>query len=115
MSEENTPGVGQVLNSVSLKAIPEAHCYLRIDDRRVDITSTVDRTCSPLDSLMLEVEINPEDIGERKVNIHKKFLRKWCESNDRTFEEIWNIRERCIGALGSASTGQNNSSTQSGF
>jgi hypothetical protein len=38
MSEENTPGVGEVLNAASLTSIPEVHCYLSIEGERFDFT-----------------------------------------------------------------------------
>ena len=38
MSERNTPGVGRVLTAHGLSYIPEAHCYLRCQGERVDMT-----------------------------------------------------------------------------
>src|SRR5262245_39413610 len=38
MSERNTPGVGPVLERHALTEIPEAHCYLRCNGTRVDLT-----------------------------------------------------------------------------
>lgn len=38
MSGHNTPGVGRVLAKYSLACVPEAHCYLRYDGIRIDVT-----------------------------------------------------------------------------
>ncbi|HEX5513078.1 MAG TPA: hypothetical protein VFY81_01675, partial [Gammaproteobacteria bacterium] len=38
MSEDNTPGVGGVLQSAGVMSIPEAHCYLAAHGRRLDFT-----------------------------------------------------------------------------
>ena len=38
MSEANTSGVGAVLAQYGLPYIPEAHCYLRFREKRMDIT-----------------------------------------------------------------------------
>ena len=38
MDGENTPCVQAVLEKYGLAALPEAHCYLRSNDQRVDVT-----------------------------------------------------------------------------
>src|SRR5579862_1777000 len=38
MHQSNTPGVGEVLDAASVASIPEAHCYLKVDDARFDFT-----------------------------------------------------------------------------
>jgi hypothetical protein len=38
MNERNTPGVGSVLQGHGLKFIPEAHCYVKVGDKRIDVT-----------------------------------------------------------------------------
>lgn len=39
MSEHNTPNIGDGLSKSGLDYIPEAHCYLMIDKKRVDLTT----------------------------------------------------------------------------
>jgi len=46
MSEENTPGVGPVLQAHGLSEIPEAHCYLRYGETRVDMTFPAHKAAS---------------------------------------------------------------------
>src|SRR5215471_3157718 len=41
MNARNTPGVGQVLEEHHLPCIPEAHCYLVHQDRRIDVTGNL--------------------------------------------------------------------------
>ena len=43
MSETNTPGVGVVLRTEQLSAIPEAHCYLMCGGQRFDFTGAFSR------------------------------------------------------------------------
>ncbi len=38
MAEQNTPGVGDILRKYELVLLPEAHCYLRMARRRIDVT-----------------------------------------------------------------------------
>ena len=42
MNARNTPGIGQVLEEHHLPCIPEAHCYLVHQDRRIDVTRNFD-------------------------------------------------------------------------
>ena len=39
MNQENTPGIGNLLIENNIEYIPEAHCYLKIDGQRTDVTS----------------------------------------------------------------------------
>jgi hypothetical protein len=104
MSGRNTPGVGDVLVRYGLKALPEAHCYLRSGKRRIDVTRVMEP--HPVESIaqfLHEEAISPDQIGEYKVNVHRRFLQPWMASLDPkipyTLDEIWDIREECIAAL----------------
>jgi len=101
MNEKNTPGVGQVLEKTNLDFMPEAHTYLVFEKNRIDITKEVQVEDSPFDSLMLEKEIEPHQIGKYKVNLHRIFLDNWRRENpiNYSLEELWKIREDCIQAL----------------
>ena len=39
MSQENTPKIGNELSKNGIDFIPEAHCYLQINNEKIDITS----------------------------------------------------------------------------
>ena len=41
------------------------------------------------------------DVGTFKVEYHQKFIKEWLETEELSlpFEEVWEIRERCIAAL----------------
>lgn len=104
MSEQNTPGVGDVLAKYGLTALPEAHCYLRSGKRRIDVTRVTERDAvERIAQFLHEETISPDQIGEYKADVHRKFLEKWVASSDLnvtyTLEELWTIREECIAAL----------------
>ena len=104
MAEANTPGVGRVLREHGLDGIPEAHCYLRIEGRRVDITRSGVVAAEPIARFEQEWSIEPSQIGEFKLQLHHRYLREWLSQNrdlPYSFDEIWRIREACIAALGS--------------
>lgn len=101
MNEINTPKLAQVFQRNGIEFISEAHCVLKIENEYVDITNPKS-LYSKIESDVLELtEIQPEQIGDFKLNYHKDYLRKWLqESNSQfTFEEFWNIREECIRVL----------------
>lgn len=100
MDARNTPGVRDVLKKYGIAGIPEAHCYIRCRGKRVDATS---RAGHRVLTLVHEEEISPEQIGNYKVNLHRRFLRHWAEETALSYtygmEELWQIREECISAL----------------
>jgi len=103
MDHRNTPGVGSVLEKYRLSYIPEAHCYLTYEGGRIDVTRSGVEPVEPIDRFLYEETITPEQIGEYKVELHQRFLRNWVSrgapTGDRSWEEIWKIREECIAAL----------------
>lgn len=103
MHERNTPGVGPVLDKYELSYIPEAHCYLAYEGRRIDVTRSGMEPTEPINRFLFEEVIAPEQIGDYKVHVHQQFLRHWSGQTALThrlsFEEIWRIREECIAAL----------------
>ena len=100
----NTPGVGAVLKAHGLASIPEAHCYLKCGEQRIDVTSIrpEDRRL-PIKRLLVELEITPEQTGGYKVQLHQEFMRRWMKNVSLprafTFDELWAVREACIHAL----------------
>lgn len=98
MNIENTPRIGNILNDYELKYIPEAHCYLKINDTRLDVTSANSNFEKIRASLIKEIEIEPYQVSEYKVDYHKKFIEQWIKDNGIKYSlnEIWAIREKCI-------------------
>ncbi len=105
MTERNTPGVGKVLSKYGLDYVPEAHCYLRYRNERIDVTRSLGDTPSePIAHFLYEEEIEPAQIGEYKVALHQQFIRRWLSESSvaalkNDFDTIWRIREECIAAL----------------
>ena len=97
MNEQNTK-IETLLTDNNLKYIPEAHCYLKIDGQIVDVTSIDANFDKIKKDLIEEIEIEPYQVVDFKIDYHKKFIKKWLvESNSKfTFEKIWRIREKCI-------------------
>jgi hypothetical protein len=103
MSEENTPGVGAVLNAVSLTSIPEAHCYLSIEGERFDFTGLPAGSSSPFAVLLAEHTVSPKNLLQLKVELHKKAIAVWASERGISKEAAWVTREACIAALASDS------------
>ena len=101
MHGRNTPGVGALLDKYGLAFVPEAHCYLTYDRNRIDVTRGSITPAEPVTSFFHEETISPAQIGDYKVQMHKKFIREWSARAlpGRSWEEIWKIREECIAAL----------------
>jgi hypothetical protein len=98
MNEANTPKLGNLLSNNNIEYIPEAHCYLKINQVPVDIT-TVDSFYDKIkQDIIEEIEITPNQVCDFKVEYHKAFLKKWINETNQNniFEEIWDIREQCI-------------------
>ncbi|WP_299116625.1 hypothetical protein [uncultured Winogradskyella sp.] len=101
MNAKNTKGINSVLDEYNLDYIPEAHCYLKYNNKRYDITFPESTSLKFEDSLLIEEEIVPEQIGIYKVKMHQEYLKKWVETSNipYSFGDIWQIRENCILAL----------------
>lgn len=101
MSEVNTPKIGQVLSENQLDYLPEAHCYLKVNDVIVDVTSTTSDFDKIKNDIIQEIEIEPFQVADFKIDYHKAFLKKWIKETNQnyTFDEIWDIREQCIQKL----------------
>jgi hypothetical protein len=103
MGEANTPGVGPVLAAHGLDSIPEAHCYLSHSGHRVDITRSGTSPQIGITRFHEEWVIEPAQIGAHKVRLHQQYLRDWLSRSPDlpfSFEQLWQIRESCILALG---------------
>ncbi len=101
MNEENTSKIFPLLSENQINYIPEAHCYLKVDGIPLDITTSESFYAKIKNDILEEIEIEPIQVAKYKVNYHKEFLKKWIiETNqNKTFNEIWTIRENCIKKL----------------
>ena len=101
MNNSNTPNIGKVLIENAIDYIPEAHCYLKINGKRTDVTTFQSHFDKLRKDLVEELEIQPEQIAKFKVEYHKNFLKQWILENKIKidFEKIWQIREQCIANL----------------
>lgn len=99
LSEKTHTGVGRLLKKYQLSAIPEAHTYLKINNAVKDVTGLQTGSESFYDSLELETEILPNQIGDFKVKWHKNFLDTYQDQTPFSAAELWDIREACIREL----------------
>lgn len=102
MNKKNTPQVSSTLQKYNLEYIPEAHCYLKFEDKIIDLTKLNSKPTDFLDELIEEIEIIPEQITDFKVNYHKNYLASWLDKNKQinlSLNELWKIREECIQKL----------------
>jgi hypothetical protein len=99
MSEDNTPGVGTVLNAASLTSIPEAHCYLSIEGERFDFTGLSAGSLSPFAALLAEYSVSPTNLSHVKAELHQEAIAAWASDRGISQEAAWAIREACIAAL----------------
>lgn len=101
MNEANTPKLGTLITEYNLDYIPEAHCYLKINGIPVDVTTSESFYDKIKNDILEEIEIQPEQVSEFKIDYHKKYLQNWIKETHqtKTFDEIWTIREQCIEKL----------------
>ena len=98
MNESNTPGVGTIFLSPQINYIPEAHSYLKINGQYFDYTNQEASYQRIANDVLHEQTINPEDVVERKVELHKSFIKNWISdlNLNLSLEEVWAARETCI-------------------
>lgn len=101
MNGINTPKVKNTLNKYSFEYIPEAHNYIKIEDKIFDCTTSNSSELNFKNDLIQEIEIEPKQVIQFKIDHHQNFLKNWCQENNQNFDEIWKIREECISALSS--------------
>lgn len=98
MNNLNTPKIGDSILKNGLTYIPEAHCYLKINNQRIDITTGNSDIENLIKDIIQEIEIEPEQVNTFKVDYHKNFLKQWIIENDikMSFDAVWEVREQCI-------------------
>lgn len=102
MTKANTPEVAINLTEYCLDYIPEAHNYLKVNGEIIDCTKHNSSKKGFIDDLLCEIEIEPNQISEFKLNYHQTILRDWLLDNldkKMNFDELWRIREKCISDL----------------
>lgn len=102
MDAENTPEVAGVLESAGLERIPEARCFLRRVDRRIDVTHPNANVNIQPRELFGEETIRPEQVLEYKHQIHRGIMERWARTADAAGlspDKLWEVRERCIAVL----------------
>lgn len=101
MNNLNTPKIGATLFESGLEYIPEAHCYLKLNNQRIDITNCNSDIQNLMCDIIEEIEIEPEQVNNFKVDYHKKYMQKWVADNEikMDFQKVWEIREQCIKKL----------------
>jgi hypothetical protein len=100
MNESNTK-IGTILSENSIDYVPEAHCYLNINGERLDYTTGSSSFEKLKNDILEEIEIEPYQVGEFKIEYHQNFMKKWLidTKSNLSFSEIWCIREKCIAYL----------------
>lgn len=100
MTEKNT-NIGNILSQNNIDYIPEAHCYLKINGNVVDVTSMNSDFNKIKNDILDEIEIQPNQVIDYKINYHQNFIKNWLTQihSNYSFEEIWKIREECISEL----------------
>lgn len=101
MKEENTKGIGKVLDKYELPYMLEAHCFLSYDEKVYDYTFSGNATLKWQDSVLIKTTIDTDQIGNYKSDYHKSILQDWIKRDKLpyTLEQLWSIREECIAAL----------------
>lgn len=98
MTEANTKGIGSHLSENGLTYLPEAHCYLKVGRKVVDVSFSDSDFNIIGTEIHAEELIEPEQIGSYKINFHKRYLENWIkgEKLSKSLEQVWEIREKCI-------------------
>ncbi|MGV3630132.1 MAG: hypothetical protein ACO1O6_02950 [Bacteroidota bacterium] len=101
MNENYSPKIAPVLARYGLEHIPEAHCYLRYEGKRYDLTSPKADPAAFESFLVREQRCDSQQVTDWKPMIHKHYIGGWLQRKKLPFtpEEIWAIREECILSL----------------
>jgi hypothetical protein len=98
LDAEYTGKIRRTLEKFKLKYIPEAHNYLKIEEKYYDFTNPKSNYDQFKNKILIEKEMEFSEIVNEKISFHKDFLRKWivAENIHYSLDEIWSIREQCI-------------------
>lgn len=92
------PRVGPFLEKLNVDFIPEAHCFINYDGNDIDLTFP-EQPPIPKVEILVEHIIAPEEIGEKKLQLHLDYMKKWAMDKPFTFEKAWSVREAWIDEL----------------
>jgi hypothetical protein len=97
MNENNTK-IGTILSNNNIDFIPEAHCYLKINEVRVDCTTPKSDFSKIEKDILEEIEIESFQVANFKIEYHQTFIKNWLDKSNIaiTFDQLWAIREQCI-------------------
>ncbi len=102
MNSKNTSKISPVLKKYGLTEMPEAHNYLKYKNEIFDFTRKNSSPENFINDLVEEIEIQPSQITDLKIEYHRNFLKNYLIENPSIpydLEELWKIREECILAL----------------
>lgn len=101
MNHLNTPKIQDTLLNHNLDYIPEAHCYLIINNLRVDVTHTNSDVSKLESDIVNELEIETNHVIDFKIIYHQQYLKDWLKTEglSLSFEQLWKIRKECIKKL----------------
>lgn len=101
MNEEYSSKIKSTLENNNLEAIPEAHSYLRYQNKRYDFTNSKAKNLKFESFLIREQRCEFQQVIDWKPMIHKNFISGWLKRKnlDITEEQLWEIREKCIEKL----------------
>lgn len=100
MDATTHPAVGPTLAAAGLTAVPEAHCYLRVDGAPLDVTFP--GVHEPPPAMLVETLVAPAALSTTKVAWHRTLLAEWALAQGLDPEAVWATRETCIGVLAAA-------------
>lgn len=102
MSAETHPKLNGFFDSKPYNSLPECHCYLRYRGERFDFTTSQDAMQRIAPAIVREQRIDPNQVIDWKIVIHKDYLQRWLNRNpqiERSLEAVWADREEAIGRL----------------
>lgn len=88
-----------ILQKNELAFIPEAHCFLEINEQFVDVSGLNEKRKKIDFKFLKTIEINADQINSFKQDLHKKFIKKYATQLAVDLNQIWTIRETCIEAF----------------
>ncbi|MDR0229998.1 MAG: hypothetical protein LBI72_13205 [Flavobacteriaceae bacterium] len=102
MDANYAPAIKSTLEQAGLDYIIEGHTYLKYNNNYYDYTT--DKSDYGLfgGKVIGEIIYEYNQIGDYKIELHKKFIEEWLIENPNvayTLDEIWKIREQCISDL----------------
>jgi len=96
----NKPQIAPILKKYKLNYYPEAHCFLRVKGKPIDVTDKQSSFETFKHDIVCEQQISPNQIGLYKQQMHDAYLTQWIkqEKNGLTLKQIKSIRRECLNA-----------------